>query len=232
MESGTQPSNGPVSSRVALLIDGENISSGFAGRIIIRAAKRGCLNVKCVFGNVQVIPGWNNAPGFRVVHSGNGKNSADMLLAISAMELAHGDIVDSFVIASSDGDFSHLAHHLREKGFGVFGIGEKKAPDCFRKACSDFDEVRTPTVKESSSATTAAKITPEDSDTNRKIAQLIKINSNGHGMKISLLGGKMHSKHKIKISERPEKTWRAYLLARPDLFSCDSKGANACVRLK
>ena len=48
------------------------------------------------------------------MHAGTGKNASDLLLALDAVELALRGDVDHFVIASSDGDFSHLALRLRE----------------------------------------------------------------------------------------------------------------------
>ena len=35
----------------------------------------------------------------------------------------------------------------------------------------------------------------------------------------------------IRITDEPEKTWRAWLRARPQHFSCDPKGPQSRVRL-
>lgn len=218
--------------QLALLIDGENISSAMAGRIIVRAGRRSDPVVKRVYGDASAIPGWQKAPGFRFINTGVGKNSANMMLAIQAVDFAHSHNLTGFVIVSSDGDFSHLAHFLREKGFQVYGIGETKAPERFRKACGDFDVICSPSEIPVLTPDRQRKIPPEENAINQKVADLIKANSNGKGMNISLIGGMMGTLYKVKISERAEKNWRAYLVARPDMFSCDPKGANACVRLK
>ncbi|MEZ5723187.1 MAG: NYN domain-containing protein [Paracoccaceae bacterium] len=80
-------------------------------------------------------------PGIRFVHAGTGKNAADLLLSIDAVELALREGYEMFVIASSDGDFSHLAIRLRETGHLVVGCGVATAPARFRTACSRFVEL-------------------------------------------------------------------------------------------
>jgi hypothetical protein len=39
---------------------------------------------------------------------------------------------------SSDSDFTRLASRIREQGLDVYGIGQQKTPDAFRKACKRF----------------------------------------------------------------------------------------------
>ena len=52
------------------------------------------------------------------------------------------------------------------------------------------------------------------------------------GLLLTDLNTRLQRKHQTAISQRSEKTWRAYLLARPDLFVCDPKGPQARVRLR
>lgn len=177
--------------RVALLIDGENISSSFAGQIIVQAGLRENLLVKRVYGNATLIKGWESAPGIRLVHSGTGKNSADILLAIEAVDLAHRGKINSFVIASSDGDFSHLAHYLRENGFSVLGIGEAKAPNAFVKACSRFAWIESSDVSAPKPLANSNEKLASDKTINGYVTRLIDETTDGQGMRIGLLGSKM-----------------------------------------
>ena len=39
---------------------------------------------------------------------------------------------------SSDSDFTRLASRIREQGLDVYGIGQQKTPEAFRKACKRF----------------------------------------------------------------------------------------------
>jgi hypothetical protein len=54
------------------------------------------------------------------------------------MDILYSGNVDGFCIASSDSDFTRLALRLREAGCDVIGMGEKKTPKPFVKACSQF----------------------------------------------------------------------------------------------
>jgi hypothetical protein len=42
------------------------------------------------------------------------------------------------VLVSSDSDFTRLASRIREQGLDVYGIGQAKTPEAFRKACKRF----------------------------------------------------------------------------------------------
>ena len=124
--------------RVALLVDGENLSVETAGFLITAAAKSGVLTVKRVFGAVTRLGGWATAPGFRLVHVPPKKDAADLALSLEALELALTRQVDEIFIATSDRDLALVALRLAELGMPVTGIGEAKAPQEFRKACRKF----------------------------------------------------------------------------------------------
>ena len=49
---------------------------------------------------------------------------------------------------------------------------------------------------------------------------------------INGLGPKMHSQHRVCISDHPERKWRTYLAARPALFEMDPRGPEARVRFR
>jgi uncharacterized protein (TIGR00288 family) len=218
-------------SRVALLIDGENVSQAAAGQIIMRVLKFGELTIRRVYGDATKLPGWAAAPGFRLVHSGTGKNATDLLLTVEAMSLILTSQADVLAIASSDRDFVHLATHLREKGVRVIGIGEAKAPESFRKACTQFIELKLSDKPQDSGL--PKPISPQlEEALDQKIMALIRNEGTATGYQVARLGGRMHALHKTKISGQPEGTWRAYLLARPLLYDCDAKGAESQVRLK
>ncbi len=127
--------------RVAILIDGDNLSPDLAGEITKKSENLGALTIRRVYGCAKTRPRWERAPGFRFIHAGSGKNAADVLLSLDALEVALGGLAETFVIASSDQDLSHIARRLRERGRRVIGMGEAKAPAAFRKACGEFVEL-------------------------------------------------------------------------------------------
>ena len=229
------PGNLTTRSRVALLVDGDNIPHRHAGELILAAARHGEVMIRRVYGNAALIPGWGEAPGYRLVHSGTGKNATDLLLAVEAMALMLGGRAEVLAIASSDRDFTHLATHLREAGITVVGLGEAKATEAFRSSCSHFKELRALTAVAAAPSPREPASTPiagVETALHVKVRKLIADEGENGAMHIGKLGGRMGSLHKVKISEHALKTWRAYLLGHPNLFQCDPKGPNAKVRLK
>ncbi|WP_282064598.1 NYN domain-containing protein [Aliiroseovarius marinus] len=183
----------------ALLIDGENISSTWAGRTITASAALGGLLVKRAYGNATKIKGWDEAPGIRLVHTGAGKNSADIALAIDAVDLSYSGRVQSFILVSSDGDFSHLATFLRERGHRVLGIGEDKAPLAFRKSCTDWQTLEA-----------------RPQDLHQKI--LAELRKQKGGILINKVSPTLRVSLGVTLSDLEEKSWRKYFEKRSDSF--------------
>lgn len=227
---------------LAVLIDGENVSPDHLPAIskCVDAAGRG--TVRRIYGNVSLLPGWDAASGYRLIHSGSGKNAADIVLALDAMEFVLREGVRTIVLISSDGDFSHLATRLREYGVTVIGVGERKAPEAFRQACSQFHVLPPLTLPDVPPA--PAKPAPGGvanvpsmpagvADIDRKIRAVIAANSKGgQGMPIAALGATMHLVHDIRPGSLPGKTWRAYLQSKPALYALDPRGPQAHVRFR
>ena len=221
-----------MTERLAVLVDGDNVSGAYASRIAAAAREHGAPDVMRVYADAGCKSEWLSAPGFRMIHAGCGKNASDLLLAIDAMELALSNRLDRFVLVSSDGDFSHLALRLREYGYPVLGMGEVKAPASFRSACSSFAELA-PIAVVAPSSTSAAPKKLSTNDIDRLIRPLIvRDSTDGTGVPISKLSERMYCEHGIRISRHPEKTWRGYLLARPHLYDLDPRGPKAKVRLR
>ena len=77
----------------------------------------------------------------RQSHVKTGKNSADIELTITAMELLIDESISGFFVVSSDSDFTPLVMRLREAGRLVIGFGEKKAPEGFVEACDRYEMI-------------------------------------------------------------------------------------------
>lgn len=216
-------------SGVALLIDGENVSHEHAEAILRRSNPRGAIAVKRVYGNVSKMPGWESTPGFRIIHSGSGKNSADMMLVIDALDLAHTGSIVTFIIVSSDRDFSHLSFYLRERHFTVIGVGEAKSVQALRQSFLVFAELKPLEDKKASIPPTATRQVQSNLD--QKLHDLIRSEPCGGGKLITDINALIRRSLSIKISARPEKTWRNYFVKNEHLYSCDPRGPNARVRL-
>ena len=220
-----------VKERIAVLVDGDNVPGTHAPEIQRIAQAQGVPQVMRVYLDAQRPTAWHDAPGFRLIHAGQGKNASDLLMAIDAMELALSDRADRFVIVSSDGDFTHLAQRLREFGLAVIGLGDHKAPRHLRAACTTFTQLtRSETKADVPKPAQAATVLTE---IDRKISHEIATHGEaGKGLRLALLGPRMHRMHDFRISTQPERNWRAYLLARPHLFDLGPKGPDAMVRLR
>lgn len=225
--------------RIAVLVDGDNISHSFAPMILAKASTLGRIDIARSYVNGSNPSDWLSKPGFEGRHAGAGKNSADILLCIEAMELALVHGIEIFLIATSDGDFSHLAFRLREFGVLVHGVGEVKAPDGFRMACSIFTELA-PKVAKPKPVPVAAPNPPKAisepccaADLDHKIRVEIREHSvGGCGMRIEHLSTVMRQKHGTLISQTPERSWRNYLNKRPELYDVDPRGPEAMVKFK
>lgn len=133
-------------SRVAVLIDCDNISAKQAKAILAETARHGTLSVKRGYGDwaSPQLAGWKAELSKHAIQPiqqfayVTGKNATDTALIIDAMDLLYSDNVDLFYIVSSDSDFTRLAMRLRESGRRVFGIGAKKTPEAFTNACDRF----------------------------------------------------------------------------------------------
>jgi len=132
--------------RLAVLIDADNASPKIAEALFAEIAKIGEASVRRIYGDFskQHLDGWKALlsplalmplQNFAYVA---GKNATDIALVIDAMDLLHSRRFDAFCLVSSDSDFTRLAMRLREEGVDVYGFGEQKTPESFRKACKRF----------------------------------------------------------------------------------------------
>ncbi len=215
--------------RIALLVDGENIAPDHAGFLIRQAVGLGRLIICRVYGNATILPKWDVAPGFRLIHSGTGKNATDILMIVEAMDLALGGRADAFVIASSDTDFLPLLRHLKERGVPVHLIGEAKAPEALRKAAGRFVEIPVAKANPQAARTNGAAV--GDARLLGYLRELVEAAPSG-ALLVSGINGPVSRDLKVKISQRPEKNWMAYLKAHPEVFDCDPRGKEARVRLR
>lgn len=211
---------------LAVLVDGDNIAPRQAGPILSAAAGLGMIRLARVYTDATRPSDWHGATGYRLVHAGTGKNAADILLALDAIEMRLTLGIGRFVIASSDGDFAHLATRLREHGAHVTGLGEAKSPAAYRDCCSDF------ILLDPGPAGRIAPASPQ-SDLDRTLGSLIAAHGRkGQGIRMATLGQLMVRQHNLPTSALPEANWRAYFAARPSLYDLDPPGPDAMVRIR
>ena len=131
---------------LAVLIDADNTSAAWAEAVFEEIASLGEASVRRIYGDFTNphLKGWQSKLAHLALvphHSPAntiGKNSSDIALVIDAMDILHSGRFDGFVLISSDSDFTRLASRIREQGLDVYGIGQQKTPEAFRKACKRF----------------------------------------------------------------------------------------------
>ncbi|TQJ48357.1 NYN domain-containing protein [Phycicoccus sp. SLBN-51] len=132
--------------RIALLIDADNVSARRIDLILNELSGYGETSIRRAYGNwtKPELRGWagvlheNAIRPMQQYDYSSGKNASDMALVVDAMALLYTDRPEAYAIVSSDGDFTPLVMHLREKGAAVYGFGERKTPEPFKSACSRF----------------------------------------------------------------------------------------------
>ncbi len=135
-----------MDTKLAVLIDGDNIPSAYIKEMMEEIAKYGIPTIKRIYGDWTKpnLSRWKNillenaiTPIQQYSYT-TGKNATDSAMIIDAMDILYSGKVDGFCLVSSDSDFTRLATRLREAGLNVIGIGEKKTPDPFIVACDRF----------------------------------------------------------------------------------------------
>lgn len=202
--------------RVAVFVDGENLSACHASEIGERARDFGLPDTRRVYGDASLLSGWCSAPGFRVIHSGTGKNAADLLLCIEAMEICLPGTYGTALVASSDGDFVHLAQRLRDLGMRVVGAGLHQAPGAFRAACSEFIDL-------------GASVAPVDrrDEIDRRCKDIL----GEEWMKLVAFGHAVSAAHG-KALPKPAAKWSTYFRDRPNLYELRGEKAGLEVRAR
>ena len=135
--------NTPNPTKLAILIDAENVVAGHADLIFAQAEAMGEIAAKEIYGTAAALTAWV-APVLKyaihpnlTIRASKGKNSSDIALVIGAMDLLQAGM-ETIVIASSDSDFSALSVRLRNAGVNVVGMGTEKSNALWRTACSSF----------------------------------------------------------------------------------------------
>jgi uncharacterized protein (TIGR00288 family) len=123
-------------SRVVVLVDCDNVPPSILDHALRFVARFGRVVVRRGYGNSGALASnrWQDAlvqqaftPCLQYQYA-SGKNTADIALALDALELLFDDKVDTFCFVTSDSDFAYLCRKLRERGAVVCIVGEGKTP--------------------------------------------------------------------------------------------------------
>ncbi len=133
--------------RVAVLVDCDNTTPEILEYALRVVAKFGRVVLRRGYGNHTTLANkWQEAlvrlaftPCLQYQYAA-GKNTADIALALDALEAMFDHRADTFCLVTSDSDFAYLCRKLRERGATVCIVGEAKSPDALRNASDQFFE--------------------------------------------------------------------------------------------
>ena len=130
--------------KIAVLIDGENISQNDIDYIFTEIKKDGQILISRLYSGVDRLAKWKeacNEYSIKIMTQNNfvsGKNTTDSSLIIDAMDILYTKKIDTFYILSSDSDFTGIIMRLKEENKRVIGVGKKKTPKPIVNACNKF----------------------------------------------------------------------------------------------
>lgn len=137
----------PNDTRVAVLVDCDNVSPETLEFALKVVAQFGRVVLRRGYGNhatlakkwQEVLVSLAFTPCLQYQYA-PGKNTADIALALDAMEALFDARADTFCLVTSDSDFAHLCRKLRERGATVYIVGDAKSPAALRNASDQFFE--------------------------------------------------------------------------------------------
>ena len=143
---------------VAVLVDCDNVPPDIVDHALLMGAQFGRVVLRRGYGNTGTLANrWQEVlvrqaftPCLQYQYASK-KNTADIALALDALEALFDRRAEVFCLVTSDSDFAYLCRKLRERGATVCIVGEPKTPDALRNACDQFFEW-TPAPVESSGA--------------------------------------------------------------------------------
>ncbi len=150
--------------RVAVLVDCDNVTPEILAYALRVVAQFGRVTVRRGYGNHTTLANkWQEVlvsqaftPCLQYQYA-SGKNTADIALALDALEAMFDQRADTFCLVTSDSDFAYLCRKLRERGATVCIVGEKKTPPALRNASDQFFEWTKEEAESESNTDTAEK---------------------------------------------------------------------------
>ena len=164
--------------QLAILIDADNTSHNAIELIMRETAKFGTRSARRIYGDwaSPLLAPWrgriaeHSLVPVQQFSNTAGKNSTDSTMIIDAMDLLHSNRYQTFVLVSSDADFTRLATRIREHPSTVIGVGRAQTPKSFVNACNTFITIETlerdaRRRPESSASTSDGAVFPSSSPT-------------------------------------------------------------------
>lgn len=135
-----------ITDNIAVYIDGDNANYNDFSFVHKEIKKYGRIIIGRIYGDWtrSEMKGWkdisiNNAFESINCFSLSRKNSSDIHLICDLLQdLYKNDIINTYIIVSSDSDYSHVTKRIRAAGKKVIGVGRNNTPTMLKNACDIF----------------------------------------------------------------------------------------------
>lgn len=205
--------------RVVILIDGDAMAYKSLKAVLDHAGEIGDVIGCTVYANPSsFLP--QDIPEVRRVVAPYGRNAADILLALDAMELLLGDDADIFVIATSDGGLAALVDRIQSRGKIAVVASSNTISGDLRRLCPDYVDVSRRSLPLEEAVT----------EFDLMVIRTLETAAGGR-MDICSFGAKFHDLNRVPIKETPHRKWRNYFSSRRDLYSLPDEGQASVIRL-
>ena len=189
--------------RLALLIDADNVSARYLKPILNELSKYGTVTIMRIYGDwtLTLHAKWkdalleNSITPIQQFGYTQGKNATDSAMIIDAMDILYTDNVDGFCLVSSDSDFTRLASRLRESGRMVIGMGEKKTPTPFRRACDVFTTLELLVQNKRNEKGGGSNAVPKDSVEQAVVDIITDNQNNGKATGLGEIGSRLQKRY-------------------------------------
>jgi hypothetical protein len=135
-----------ITSNIAVYIDGDNASHKDFPFVYEEIKKHGRVIIGRIYGDWTKLEmrGWKEVSINFALESINcfglsKKNSTDIYLICDILQdLYKNPHIDTYIIVSSDSDYTHVTKRIRSEGKKAIGIGRKNTPLMLKNACDIF----------------------------------------------------------------------------------------------
>ncbi|MFI0849683.1 NYN domain-containing protein [Mesorhizobium sp. IMUNJ 23232] len=132
--------------RIAVFFDIENVPAWCAAGVLAKLSDLGHVVSAQAFGDFRWTDSeaWSAACALLPVETRqvdrviSGKNSSDIHVVISVVDMLHASDVNAVALVSGDSDFVPLAERVRNAGLSCYGFGGNEAPERLRRAYTQF----------------------------------------------------------------------------------------------
>ena len=133
-------------SRIAVLIDGDNMKPAYFGRVFAWASGKGEVAIRRIYGNRKNLSDWKKCiDNHRIEPMNNytdGKNATDFTMTIGAMDILHTNKnINGFCIVTTDNHFVSLINRLCKEEYFVavlWSSGPNEPKSSFKDECDVF----------------------------------------------------------------------------------------------